>query len=349
LLNAHPTSTSIVEKIQGEMTNFYEQNPSFSFLLTSQYPLNMRLLVTGGAGFLGSHLTQRLLDLGHEVVCLDNFYTGSRKNIEHLMSNPGFSLVEQDVTTLLDFDVEGIFNLACPASPIHYQHNPVETMRTNVLGGISVLDLAHKNQARVLQASTSEIYGEPKISPQSESYWGNVNPIGIRACYDEGKRAVETLFFDYHRQYGVDIRVARIFNTYGTRMAINDGRVVSNFIVQALRGEDITIYGDGSQTRSFCYVDDLIEGMIALFFADDIRTPVNLGNPEPLTMIDLASEVIELTKSSSAIVFLPLPSDDPTSREPDISLAREKLGWQPKISRQAGLASTVEYFRSVLI
>lgn len=308
----------------------------------------MKLLVTGGAGFLGSHLTERLLGLGHEVICLDNFFTGSRKNVDHLLANPNFTLIEQDVAAVLDLTVDGIFNLACPASPIHYQLNPVETLRTNVLGGIAVLDLALKNKARVLQASTSEIYGEPNISPQSETYWGNVNPIGIRACYDEGKRAVETLFFDYHRQFGVDIRVARIFNTYGTRMAINDGRVVSNFIVQALQGHDITIYGDGSQTRSFCYVDDLIDGLVALFFAEDIHLPINLGNPEPMTMIELAKEVIDLTESSSAIVFKPLPSDDPTSREPDIRQAKEKLSWEPKVSRPMGLAKTVKYFRNVL-
>ncbi len=308
----------------------------------------MKLLVTGGAGFLGSHLTERLLGLGHEVICLDNFFTGSRKNVDHLLENPNFTLVEQDVATPLDIAVDGIFNLACPASPIHYQLNPVETLRTNVLGGIAMLDLALKNNARVLQASTSEIYGEPNVSPQSEVYWGNVNPIGIRACYDEGKRAVETLFFDYHRQFGVDIRVARIFNTYGTRMAINDGRVVSNFIVQALRGDDITIYGDGSQTRSFCYVDDLISGLVALFFAEDIQLPINLGNPEPMTMIELANEIIALTGSESTLVFKPLPSDDPTSREPDIRQAKEKLAWQPEVSRADGLKNTVDYFRTVL-
>jgi UDP-glucuronate decarboxylase len=308
----------------------------------------MRLLVTGGAGFLGSHLSEKLLGLGHQVVCLDNFYTGSRKNVQHLIENRDFELVTQDVTHPLSFDVEGIFNLACPASPIHYQYKPVETMRTNVLGAINVLDLAVQTKARIFQASTSEIYGEPTVTPQPESYWGNVNSIGIRACYDEGKRAVETLFFDYHREFGVDIRVARIFNTYGTRMAENDGRVVSNFIVQALRGHDLTIYGDGSQTRSFCYVDDMIEGFISLFFADRIYEPVNLGNPEPMSMIDLAHEVIEMTRSESKIIFHALPSDDPSSREPDIRKAKALLGWEPTISRSEGLQATIEYFKNEL-
>jgi len=306
----------------------------------------MRLLVTGGAGFLGSHLCERLLSDGHEVISLDNYYTGSRKNIEHLLSNPKFEAVRHDITFPTYLEVDGIFNLACPASPIHYQKDPVQTMKTNVSGAINVLGLAKRLNVRVFQASTSEIYGDPQISPQVESYWGNVNSIGIRACYDEGKRAAETLFFDYHRQYGVDIRVARIFNTFGPRMAKNDGRVVSNFILQAMANEDITIYGDGSQTRSFCFVDDLIDGFIKLFFSEAIHVPVNLGNPQPITMNQLASEIISLVGSESQISFKPLPGDDPKDREPDISRAEGLLGWKPKVDRTLGLQKTIEYFQS---
>jgi UDP-glucuronate decarboxylase len=307
----------------------------------------MRLLVTGGAGFLGSHLCERLLSDGHEVISLDNYYTGSRKNIEHLLGNPKFEAVRHDITFPTYLEVDGIFNLACPASPVHYQKDPVQTMKTNVSGAINVLGLAKRLNVRVFQASTSEIYGDPQISPQVESYWGNVNSIGIRACYDEGKRAAETLFFDYHRQYDVDIRVARIFNTFGPRMAKNDGRVVSNFILQAMANEDITIYGDGSQTRSFCFVDDLIEGFIRLFFADDIHVPVNLGNPQPITMNQLATEIVNLVGSESKISFKPLPGDDPKDREPDISRANQLLNWKPNFARIDGLTKTIDYFRNL--
>lgn len=304
----------------------------------------MKILVTGGAGFLGSHLCEKLLDLGHEVICVDNFYTGSKRNIEHLVHNVNFEIVRHDVTFPLFLEVDGIFNMACPASPIHYQKHPVQTLKTSVHGAINILDLAMRTNARVLQASTSEIYGDPRITPQPESYWGNVNPIGIRACYDEGKRAAETLFFDYHRQYGLDIRVARIFNTYGPRMAMNDGRVVSNFIVQALRNEDMTVYGDGSQIRSFCYVDDLITGLISLFFTNDVFEPINLGNPEPITMLELAKEIIKMTNSRSKVIFQPLPLDDPISREPDDSKARKVLGWEPIVGRFLGLTETISFF-----
>lgn len=307
----------------------------------------MRLLVTGGAGFLGSHLCDRLLRDGHEVICLDNYYTGSRQNIEHLVSNPKFETLRHDITFPTYLEVDGIFNLACPASPVHYQKDPVQTMKTNVSGAINVLGLAKRLNVRVFQASTSEIYGDPQVSPQPESYWGNVNSIGIRACYDEGKRAAETLFFDYHRQYGVDIRVARIFNTFGPRMARNDGRVVSNFIIQALANEDITIYGDGNQTRSFCYVDDLIEGFVKLFFTENVHVPVNLGNPQPITMHQLANEIINETNSGSKISYRELPGDDPKDREPDINRAKEMLHWIPKTERSAGLRKTIEYFRSI--
>lgn len=307
----------------------------------------MRLLVTGGAGFLGSHLCERLLREGHEVICLDNYYTGSRQNIEHLLTNPKFETLRHDITFPTYLEVDGIFNLACPASPVHYQKDPVQTMKTNVSGAINVLGLAKRLNVRVFQASTSEIYGDPQISPQPESYWGNVNSIGIRACYDEGKRAAETLFFDYHRQYGVDIRVARIFNTFGPRMARNDGRVVSNFIIQALANEDITIYGDGNQTRSFCFVDDLVDGFINLFFAENVHVPVNLGNPQPITMHQLANEIIKQTNSSSKISYRELPGDDPKDREPDITRAKEMLNWTPKTERSAGLKRTIEYFRSI--
>ena len=306
----------------------------------------MRILVTGGAGFLGSHLCEKLLALGHSVLCVDNFYTGNQKNIEHLRDYREFELMRHDVTFPLYVEVDGIFNLACPASPVHYQRNPVQTFKTSVHGAINMLGLAKRTGARFFQASTSEIYGDPTITPQPEEYWGNVNPIGIRSCYDEGKRAAETLTFDYHRQFGLDIRVARIFNTYGPRMAANDGRVVSNFIVQALKGEALTVYGDGSQTRSFCYVDDLIEGFVKLFFTNSVYEPINLGNPKPINMLELAEEVKALTKSDSKIEMRPLPGDDPKQREPDITKAKKILGWEPVVDRKAGLTKTVEYFRT---
>jgi len=308
----------------------------------------VKILVTGGAGFLGSHLSEKLLALGHEVLCLDNFYTGTKKNISHLLDNPDFELIRHDVTFPLYVEVDGIFNLACPASPIHYQRNPVQTTKTSIHGAINILGLAKRTGARVLQASTSEVYGDPAVSPQPESYWGNVNPIGIRACYDEGKRAAETLFFDYFRQYQLDIRVARIFNTYGPRMAPDDGRVVSNFIVQALQNKDLTVYGDGSQVRSFCYVDDLVDGLISLFFTESIYEPINLGNPTPINMKELAQEIIALTGSKSQITYLPLPSDDPITREPDITKARKLLDWEPKKSREDGLKTTVSYFQETM-
>jgi UDP-glucuronate decarboxylase len=306
----------------------------------------MKLLVTGGAGFLGSHLCERLLEIGHEVICVDNYYTGSNKNIDNLKNNSNFEIIRHDVTFPLYLEVDGIFNLACPASPVHYQKDPVQTLKTNVHGAINMLGLAKRTKARFFQASTSEIYGDPEISPQDETYWGNVNPIGIRSCYDEGKRAAETLTFDYHRQYGVDIRLARIFNTYGPRMAINDGRVVSNFIVQALRNEPITIYGDGNQTRSFCYVDDLIDGIVKLFFAERIHEPINLGNPQPINVKLLANEIVQLVGSTSTIETKPLPQDDPKQREPDTSKARKLLNWAPSIDRNTGLVKTIDYFRT---
>lgn len=302
----------------------------------------MRILVTGGAGFLGSHLCDHLLELGHEVVSVDNFFTGSPKNLAHLRDNPNFESIRHDVTIPLYLEVDGIFNLACPASPVHYQNDPVQTLKTNVHGAINILGLAKRVKARVLQASTSEIYGDPEVHPQPEEYWGRVNPIGIRACYDEGKRAAETLFFDYHRQYAVDIRVARIFNTFGPRMALNDGRVVTNFIVQALRNEPLSVYGDGSQTRSFCFVSDLIEGLSSLFFTEGVYQPINIGNPKPITILELASEIIELTGSKSEILFHALPSDDPRDREPDITKAKVLLGWEPKVLREVGLKLTIE-------
>jgi UDP-glucuronate decarboxylase len=306
----------------------------------------MKLLVTGGAGFLGSHLCEKLLDLGHDVICVDNFFTGSKSNISHLVGNPNFEVIRHDVTFPLFIEVDGIFNLACPASPVHYQRHPVQTMKTSVHGAINLLGLAKRLKIRILQASTSEVYGDPAVSPQPESYWGNVNPIGIRSCYDEGKRAAETLFFDYHREYNLDIRVARIFNTYGPRMAVNDGRVVSNFINQALENRDITVYGDGSQVRSLCYVDDLIDGLVKFFFSEGNTGPINIGNPAPLTMLELAKEVIELTGSTSSIVFEPLPLDDPLTREPNIEFAIKVLAWNPRIDRTAGLKKTIEYFKS---
>jgi len=308
----------------------------------------MRILVTGGAGFLGSHLCDSLLGLGHEVVSIDNFYTGSMRNLSHLKQNANFESIRHDVTIPIYLEVDGIFNLACPASPIHYQNDPVQTLKTSVHGAINVLGLAKRTKARILQASTSEIYGDPEVHPQKEDYWGRVNPIGIRACYDEGKRAAETLFFDYHRQHGLDIRVARIFNTFGPRMKLNDGRVITNFISQALQNQPITIYGDGKQTRSFCYVDDLIDGLIKLFFTERVYEPVNLGNPTPITMLQLAKEVIELTNSKSELVFEDLPGDDPRDREPDISKAKGLLGWNPQVSRTSGLEKTIEDLRAQL-
>lgn len=308
----------------------------------------MRILVTGGAGFLGSHLCDSLLELGHEVVSIDNFYTGSVRNLSHLKHNVNFESIRHDVTIPIYLEVDGIFNLACPASPIHYQNDPVQTLKTSVHGAINVLGLAKRTKARILQASTSEIYGDPEVHPQKEDYWGRVNPIGIRACYDEGKRAAETLFFDYHRQHGLDIRVARIFNTFGPRMKLNDGRVITNFISQALQDQPITIYGDGKQTRSFCYVDDLIDGLMKLFFTEKVYEPVNLGNPTPITMLQLAKEVIELTNSKSELVFEELPGDDPRDREPDISKAKNLLGWSPLVSRTDGLEKTIEDLRAQL-
>ena len=308
-----------------------------------------KILVTGGAGFLGSHLCDRLIDRGHDVLCVDNFYTGTKLNVAHLLSSNRFELMRHDVCFPLYVEVDRIFNLACPASPIHYQHDPVQTIKTSVHGAINMLGLAKRLKARILQASTSEVYGDPEVHPQPESYWGKVNPIGIRSCYDEGKRCAETLFFDYHRQHKLDIKVVRIFNTYGPRMRPDDGRVVSNFIVQALRGQDITIFGDGQQTRSFCYVDDLIEAMLAMMDSPDGFTgPVNIGNPVEFTMLELAETVVRLTKSTSKIAFLELPQDDPRQRKPDISLAAEKFGWTPKISLEEGLIRTIAYFSSTI-
>ena len=304
----------------------------------------MRILITGGAGFIGSHLCERLLLEGHEVVCLDNFFTGRRENVFHLLENPRFELLRHDVIEPILLEVDQIYNLACPASPIHYQYNPVKTVKTSVMGTINMLGLAKRVRARILQASTSEVYGDPQVHPQPESYWGNVNPIGIRSCYDEGKRIAETLMMDYHRQNNVDIRIARIFNTYGTRMLENDGRVVSNFIVQALLGEQLTIYGTGEQTRSFCYVDDLIEGIIRLMNTDDLHDPVNLGNPSEFTIKELAEEVKRICGSSVEIEYFPLPQDDPRQRKPDITRARQLLSWEPLIPLHEGLEKTVAYF-----
>ncbi len=308
-----------------------------------------RILVTGGAGFLGSHLCDRLIREGHDVLCLDNFFTGTKQNILHLMKNPNFELIRHDLAFPIFLEVDEIFNLACPASPIHYQHNPVKTVKTNVLGSIHMLGLAKRVHAKILQASTSEVYGDPSVHPQMESYWGNVNTIGIRSCYDEGKRCAETLFFDYHRQNNVNIRVVRIFNTYGPRMHPNDGRVVSNFIVQALNNQDITVYGDGTQTRSFCYVDDLIEGMVRMMNGpDEFVGPVNLGNPTEFTILELAEKIIQMTGSRSKIVFRSLPQDDPLQRQPDISLAKEKLQWEPGMPLEQGLQSTIAFFKTFL-
>jgi len=306
-----------------------------------------KVLVTGGAGFLGSHLCERLLDAGNDVLCVDNFYTGSKQNIAHLMANPCFEVMRHDVTYPLYVEVDEIYNLACPASPVHYQFDPVQTTKTSVLGALNMLGLARRLKARILQASTSEVYGDPEVHPQLESYWGKVNPIGIRSCYDEGKRCAETLFFDYWRQHQLDIKVVRIFNTYGPRMDPNDGRVVSNFIVQALKGQDITIYGDGTQTRSFCYVDDLVEVIIRMMASpSEFTGPVNIGNPGEFTMLELAEKVIALTGSKSRLVFQPLPSDDPRQRQPDISLAKKHLGWEPKINLENGLKETIRYFQN---
>lgn len=308
----------------------------------------MRCLVTGGAGFLGSHLCERLLNDGHEVICLDNYFTGRMVNVAHLRDNRNFELIRHDVTEPILLEVDRIFNLACPASPIHYQFNPVKTIKTSVMGAINMLGMAKRVKARILQASTSEVYGDPAVHPQTEDYWGNVNPIGIRSCYDEGKRVAETLFMDYHRQNNVDIRIVRIFNTYGPRMLMNDGRVVSNFIVQALKGEDLTIYGDGSQTRSFCYVDDLIEGFVRMMNQDKITGPVNIGNPGEFTMLELAKEVLDLSGSKSKIVYKPLPGDDPKMRRPNIDLAKSALGWEPTIPLRQGLEKTIVYFEELL-
>ncbi|AWI77224.1 NAD-dependent dehydratase [Parazoarcus communis] len=311
--------------------------------------MTKKILVTGGAGFLGSHLCERLLEAGRDVLCVDNFFTGSKDNIAHLMGNPYFEVMRHDVTFPLYVEVDQIYNLACPASPVHYQHDPVQTTKTSVHGAINMLGLAKRVQARILQASTSEVYGDPEVHPQVESYWGKVNPIGIRSCYDEGKRCAETLFFDYWRQHQLQIKVVRIFNTYGPRMHPNDGRVVSNFIVQALKGEDITIYGDGQQTRSFCYVDDLVEVMIRMMdSAQDFVGPVNIGNPCEFTMLELAEQVVRLTGSKSRLIFKPLPADDPKQRQPDISLAKQVLDWEPKVDLADGLKETITYFSTRL-
>ncbi len=311
--------------------------------------IRKRILITGGAGFIGSHLCETLLHQGHDVLCVDNFFTGTKDNLEHLFDNPHFELLRHDVTFPLYVEVDEIYNLACPASPIHYQHDPVQTTKTSVHGAINMLGLAKRTKAKILQASTSEVYGDPEIHPQTEDYWGHVNPIGFRSCYDEGKRCAETLFFDYHRQHKLRIKVARIFNTYGPRMHPNDGRVVSNFIVQALQGKDITIYGDGAQTRSFCYVDDLVDVLIRLMNSKDSFTgPVNTGNPGEFTIKELAEHVITLTGSKSKLVFKPLPSDDPKQRQPNIELARQELGWEPKVPLKEGLIKTIAYFDELL-
>ena len=315
-----------------------------------KYNASKRMLVTGGAGFLGSHLCDRLIEQGHDVLCVDNFFTGTKRNVEHLLDHPRFELMRHDVTFPLYVEVDEIFNLACPASPVHYQHDPVQTTKTSVHGAINMLGLAKRVRAKILQASTSEVYGDPEIHPQVEAYWGRVNPIGIRSCYDEGKRCAETLFFDYHRQHQLRIKVVRIFNTYGPRMHMNDGRVVSNFIVQALRGGDITIYGDGQQTRSFCYVDDLVEAMLRMMATgDEVPGPINIGNPGEFSMLELAHKVIELTGSKSKLIKQPLPADDPKQRRPDISLAQQELGgWAPRTQLEEGLKKTIAYFDQVL-
>jgi len=311
--------------------------------------LRKKILVTGGAGFLGSHLCERLLNEGNEVICLDNYFTGKKQNIIHLLDNPYFELIRHDVTMPFFIEVDEIYNLACPASPIHYQYNAIKTIKTSVLGAVNMLGLAKRVGAKILQASTSEVYGDPLIHPQTEDYWGHVNPIGTRSCYDEGKRCAESLFFNYHRQNNVKIKVIRIFNTYGPRMDPNDGRVVSNFIVQALQNKDISIYGDGKQTRSFCYMDDLLEGMIRLMATgDDVTGPINVGNPGEFTIMKLAETVIRLTNSNSKIIYEPLPEDDPLQRQPDISLAKSTLGWEPKIPLEDGLKPTIEFFKSII-
>lgn len=311
--------------------------------------MTKRILITGGAGFLGSHLCEHLLEEENEIICLDNFFTGSKKNIGHLLTNPFFELIRHDIINPLFLEVDEIYNLACPASPVHYKLNPIKTIKTNMLGAINTLGIAKRVRAKILQASTSEVYGDPEVHPQREDYWGKVNPIGYRSCYDEGKRAAECLMMDYYRQNHVNVKIVRIFNTYGPRMAINDGRVVSNFIVQALRGNDLKVYGDGSQSRSFCYVDDLIEGMTRMMkTADGITGPVNLGNPEEFTILDLAERVIRMTRSPSKVAFESLPQDDPVQRRPDISLAVKFLNWQPKVSLEEGLEKTIAYFRALL-
>lgn len=307
-----------------------------------------RILITGGAGFLGSHLCERLLNEGNEIFCLDNFFTGTKENVAHLMDSPYFEIIRHDVEFPLHLEVDEIYNLACPASPPHYQHNPIHTNKTSVLGAINMLGLAKRQNAKIMQASTSEVYGDPHVHPQTEDYWGNVNPIGIRSCYDEGKRCAETLFFDYYREHNLKIKVARIFNTYGPNMHPNDGRVVSNFIIQALKGEDITIYGDGSQSRSFCYVDELIDGFIRLMASDDFTGPVNLGNPVEFTIKELAEKIIEMTNSTSKLTLNPLPQDDPKQRQPDITLAKKELGWEPKIKLEQGLKKTIAYFDGLI-
>ena len=308
-----------------------------------------RILITGGAGFLGSHLCDRLIAAGQEILCLDNFFTGSKENIRHLLGNPHFEYIRHDITNPIYIEVDQIYNLACPASPVHYQYNPIKTIKTSVMGSINTLGLAKRIKARILQASTSEVYGDPEVHPQQEAYWGRVNPIGIRSCYDEGKRAAECLMMDYHRQNHVDVKIVRIFNTYGPRMAVQDGRVVSNFIVQALKREAITVYGDGSQTRSFCYVDDMIDGLIRMMDSPEGFTgPVNMGNPEEFTIRQLAETVIRMTGSRSRIIYRPLPQDDPVQRRPDIALAREKLGWEPRTPLSEGLEKTIAYFRKVI-
>ena len=308
----------------------------------------MRILVTGGAGFIGSHLCEKLLEHNHDVICLDNFFTGSKDNIIDLMDNHRFELIRHDITESILLEVDQIYHLACPASPVHYQYNPVKTIKTNVMGTINMLGLAKRVRARILLSSTSEVYGDPKVHPQKESYWGHVNPIGIRSCYDEGKRVAETLMMDYHRQNKVDIKIVRVFNTYGPKMAENDGRVISNFVLQALKKQNITIYGNGSQTRSFQYVDDLLDGMIAMMNVENFIGPVNIGNPKEFTILELAQKIIKLTNSKSKIVHLPLPQDDPTQRQPDINMAKEKLNWQPHIQITEGLPKTIEYFKNKL-
>jgi UDP-glucuronate decarboxylase len=319
-----------------------------SFFVCVRRKKQMRVLVTGGAGFLGSHLCERLLAEGHEVLSLDNYFTGSKENIRSFFNHPNFEAIRHDIIVPIDLEIKRIFNLACPASPIHYQIDPVRTVQANVLGVTNMLELARRTKARILQASTSEVYGDPKVHPQHESYWGNVNPIGLRSCYDEGKRVAETLMMDYHRQHGIDIRIVRIFNTYGPRMAPNDGRVVSNFILQALQGKEITVYGDGSQTRSFCYVDDMVEGIVRMMDAGGLIGPINLGNPEEFSVLELAQKVIALTGSRSKIVRKPLPQDDPTQRRPDVALAKKKLSWKPGVGLEEGLKKTVAYFDKLL-